>query len=524
MQKNILYTTLARFLTTATFIFLTVPYLIFFYGWLHWWLAILMTILCLLPMLWEWRRPGATSTPEQGQEKTTIRVWQIAIVGGVALLLTLISGIGGWGWQNVDWEKHNTLLRDLIEQPWPVTYQLDTVPLPLVYYFAYYLPAALIGKAFGWVAANHTLLIESWLGFSLTLLWVIILIKRSWWKATLLIAWFAGMDVFGYLLTAPVAPMLLGEAISIYDFEWWSIAWTYLSFNRVLFWIPNQGLIGWLATALILREIFDHERKYTFWYLGLTTLWSPFITIGLLPLVLVDWISEPHTLPGWITEYGVPNLCGVLLGGLIGLMYLSKFYPLPPEVSGEITSGFIFSLAEGDVGLIVGLIVLLALFWLLECGLYGILTGKILNPDDRQSRFILWIGLIFLATLPLYQYGYYNDLLQKASIPALFALAILVGRAVLSSGRRPGAHLALTFLLAIGFMTAFINIGLQVDGIRRNGALWHLPSATEVSTLWKLAEKEQENAFEIEGQEYTSFISQYIGSSEAPFFQWFVRQ
>jgi hypothetical protein len=435
----------------------------------------------------------------------------------------LISGIGGWGWQNVDWEKHNTLLMDLIEQPWPVSYQLDTVPLPLVYYFAYYLPAAWIGKAFGWVAANHALLIESWLGLSLTLLWSVVLIKGSWWKAVLLIACFAGMDVLGYLLTAPVAPMLLGEAISIYDFEWWSIAWTYLSFNRVLFWIPNQGLIGWLATALILKEIFDRERKYTIWYLGLTTLWSPFITVGLLPIVVADWASEPHTLPAWIRKYGVPNFCGVLLGGLIGFMYLAKFYPLPAEVSGEITSGFIFALAGDSLELIAGLLVLLVLFWLLECGLYGILAGKLLEPDDGRSRLLLGIGLIFLAALPLYQYGYYNDLLQKASIPALFALAILVGRAVLNNGRRRRAHLVLTVRLAIGFVTAFINIGIQAEGIIRNRALWYLPTAGEVSTLWELAEKEQENAFEIEGQEYTSFISQYIGSSEAPFFRWFVR-
>lgn len=520
MDKNIPYTTLIRFLTTATFIFLTAPYLIFFYGWLYWWLAVPMTVICLLPIILDWRRPYA---PEQGQEKIIIRGWQIAIVCGVALLLVLISGIGGWGWQNVDWDKHNTLLRDLVEQPWPVTYQLDAIPLPLVYYFAYYLPAAWIGKAFGWVAANHALLIESWLGLSLTLLWGVVLIKGSWWKAVLLVACFAGMDVLGYLLTAPVAPMLLGEAISIYDFEWWSIAWTYLSFNRVLFWTPSQGLIGWLATALILREMFNHERKYTLWYLGLTMFWSPFITIGLLPLILADWVSEPQ-LPGWVRKYGLPNLCGVLLGGLIAFMYLSKLYPLPPQVSGEITSNFIFSLAGGDVELIAGLIVLLVLFWSLECGLYGILAGKILNPDDRRSRLILWIGLIFLALLPLYQYGYYNDLLQKASIPTLFALAIVVGRAVLGDGKRRGIQLALTVLLAIGFLTAFINIGHQFEGIRRNRALWNLPSSGEVSTFWELAEKEQENAFEIEGQKYTSFISQYIGSSEAPFFQWFVRQ
>ena len=523
MDKNISYTVLIRYLTRATFIFLAAPYVILFYGWLHWWLAIPMTVICLLPILWDWRRADETSSPVQGQEKITITLWQIVIVCAAALLFVLISGIGGWGWQNADWDKHNTLLRDLIEQPWPVIYQLDAVDLPLVYYFAYYLPAALIGKAFGWVAANHALLIESWLGLSLTFLWGFALIKHSWWKAVVLVGCFAGMDILGYMLTAPVAPMLLGEAISIYDFEWWSIAWNYPSFNRVFFWIPNQGLAGWLATALILKEMFNRERKYTLWYLGLTTFWSPFITFGLLPLVIADWVSEPHTLYDWIRKYSLPNLCGVLLGSLIGFMYLAKFYPLPPQVSGKIVSGFIFALAR-DSSEVIAVLILLVLFWLLECGLYGILARKLLDQDDRQSRLLLTIGLVYLAILPFYQYGYYNDLVQKASIPALFALAIIVGRAVLSDSKRRGIQLVLTVLLAIGFVTSFINIGIQFEGIIKNGALWQLPSSGEVSTLWQLQKKEQENAFKIEGQEYTSFISQYIGSSEAPFFQWFVQQ
>jgi len=147
-----------------------------------------------------------------------------------------------------------------------------------------------------------------------------------------------------------------------------------------------------------------------------------------------------------------------------------------------------------------------------------------LDQDDRQSRLILAIGLVYLAILPFYQYGYYNDLVQKASIPALFALAIIVGRAVLSDSQRRGIQLVLTVLLVIGFVTSFINIGIQFEGIIKNGALWQLPSSGEVSTLWQLQKKEQENAFKIEGQEYTSFISQYIGSGEAPFFQWFVQQ
>lgn len=524
MDRKISAAVLKKYLTLTTHLFLVVPFLIYFFGWLHWWLAVPMTVICLLPLVWEWKRSNDISIPAHEQESaTTISGWQIIIVCGMTLVPVLISGIGGWGFQNVDWEKHNMILRDLVEQPWPVMYQYDGIQLPLVYYFAYYLPAALIGKAFGWIAANYALLIESWLGLSLVTLWGVTLIKHSWWKAALFIIFFAGMDVLGFALMAPAVQAFAGETLSIYDFEWWSIGWNYFSFSRVLFWTPNQGLVGWLAAALILNELFKQERKYTLWYLGLTTFWSPFITVGLIPFALADWASEPRTLPIWIRKYGLPNLCGVLLGGLIGFMYLSKFHPLPPEISGKIVSFFFFSLARNSSEVVLG-VILLILFWLLEFGLYGILTWRLLDKNDRQSRTILATVLIVLAVLPFYQYGYYNDLVQKASIPALFALAIIIGRVVLSEGTMRGNKLALTIFLVIGFMTASVNIGIQVEGIIKNGDLWHLPSSGEVSTLWQLQKKEEENDLKIEGLEYNSFVSQYVGSNEAAYFQWFVRK
>jgi hypothetical protein len=522
MEKDISYPVFLKYLTRSTFIFLVVPYLIFFYGWLYWWVAIPMTVICLYPIFWDWKQPYGTS--DQGGEKNAITLQQIAIVCGGALFLVLISGIGGWGYQNTDWEKHNILLRDLVEQPWPLIYQFGTFHLPFDYYFAYYLPAALVGKMFGWISANHALMVESWIGLSLALLWGFALIKQSWWKAALIVGCFAGLDVIGFLLTMPIAPMLLGKPMNIYSLEWWSIAWNYPSFNRVLFWMPNQGLIGWLATSLILNEIFNRERKYTIWYLALTTFWSPFVTVGLIPLVMANWIAERDTFYAWIRKYGLPNLCGVLLGGLIGFMYIAKFYPLPPQVSGKILSDFIFVLASGDKQIIEGLVILLILFWLLECGLYGILTWKLLDKDDKQSRLILAVGLVILAMLPFYQYGYYNDLLHKASIPSLFALSIILGRTVLAKNVKRRTQLALTILLCIGFLTAFINIGIQFDGMIKNGAVWHLPAASEVDTLLQLQEKEKARAFKIEGFEFTSFVSQYIGSGDAPFFQWFVRK
>jgi hypothetical protein len=109
MNNTVPYTVLIKYLTRATYIFLVAPYLIFFSGWLHWWLAIPMIVVCLLPILWDWRQSSEASISTQDLGKSTITLWQIVVVCSVAFLFVLISGIGGWGWQNADWEKHNTL-------------------------------------------------------------------------------------------------------------------------------------------------------------------------------------------------------------------------------------------------------------------------------------------------------------------------------------------------------------------------------------------------------------------------------
>jgi hypothetical protein len=43
------------------------------------------------------------------------------------------------------WLKHNAVLEDLIEQPWPIVYQFEGRDVPLVYYVASFAVAARMG-------------------------------------------------------------------------------------------------------------------------------------------------------------------------------------------------------------------------------------------------------------------------------------------------------------------------------------------------------------------------------------------
>jgi len=65
----------------------------------------------------------------------------------------------------------NSLLRDLIEKDWPLRFGTVDSQTYVVYYTGYYLPAAVIGKALGWSAANYFMLFWTLLGVGLAFSW-----------------------------------------------------------------------------------------------------------------------------------------------------------------------------------------------------------------------------------------------------------------------------------------------------------------------------------------------------------------
>jgi len=288
---------LARYLIPSSLFYLALPYLIFFGGWLKWHLALL------------WYRSRRTAAallhsrdrPDgRGRTRTTtwIRVQYTSCHPGALdqRLVLGVSGIGGYGYQDTDWLKHNAILKDLIERPWPVVYRLGGQAAPLVYYIAYYLPAALLGKLGGWLLANQVLLVWSWIGLVLAMLWFITLNRRAAFTVILLFVIFSGLDVIGEVfvrsIVAPIRPEV--RAILSWDhIEQWSIGWQYSSNTTLLFWVPHQALAGWIASGVLMYAIlYFPQRKYSLFYFSLTALWSPFVTIGLIPYLLAEFLLE----------------------------------------------------------------------------------------------------------------------------------------------------------------------------------------------------------------------------------------
>ena len=122
-------------LRSLSLIYIALPNLIFLLGWL-WWpygLALGMA-LCAGVLL-------AIQAGPVNLRPSRVRHWPLYVFLGVLLFGWLsLSGIGGFGFQNSDWLYRNTVLRALVELPWPTVVSIGHTDRLLVSYIAYYLP------------------------------------------------------------------------------------------------------------------------------------------------------------------------------------------------------------------------------------------------------------------------------------------------------------------------------------------------------------------------------------------------
>lgn len=499
---------LSRTLFVLSLAYLALPILIFCAGWLTpvWAVVAIAALAAALfgASRWVGRAARGEAPGEEAAQVTPLVLVVYALVCGLWLYL---AGVGGYGFQDSDWIKHEALLKDLIREPWPVLYQVYGVSTALVYYLAYYLPAALIGKWGGWDAANLALFGWTWLGLMLAVLWFGLLIRSLSLRALLLFVIFAGLDAIGYLLTGPP------EWLQLRHLEGWStLNLQYSAVASSLFWAPQHALPGWIGAGLMLYLLEGRGVGLTLLPPALTALWSPFVALGLLPFTVAGFFSAEG---GWRTRIrqagALPNVGALVMCGVIGLFYAAKLLPLAPFLVSETPQGLILAGAPG--GWLAGFDAL-AVFALLEFGLYAALALAILRttPDwARPERVIFWTMVATLCALMIYRYGINNDLAMRASIPALFVLAVLVGRALLAEQGSRRLRWALGVVLVIGALTPFYEFARHIVPFWQPDAPWTAKATEKREGIVELFLDDSER------------LAQYTGSIQAPFFRYLAK-
>jgi hypothetical protein len=439
-------------------LYLTLPFLLFLFGWVRLTIAIPLAAI-LLFALYKLLFTNSQS-PAFHSPLSTVIIFLL-----LSAFWVFLSGIGGYAFQNWDHNWRNVVLRDLINFDWPIYYaQPESGPVKmLVYYVGFWLPSAWIGKLFGWQAANLALFIWSLIGVLLVTYHLAYALKTSAIKATLLLIFFSGLDFLGALFFAQDYPTLLPP---ITHLETWAGSLQYSSFTTQLFWVFNQAIPAWLIISVIARRaIFptkqspvdgkiasgiEQERPRTSSPQGndirseLILLWSlcfffaPLASVGLLPYVLIELFKQTNFKSPFKNLYWEQLLAAIIIFLLSALFFTANtaaqsrgFQSLPLE------KFLTFFLLEGGI------------LWLL------------LAPSKyRDARWI--VTGILMVVIPFIQLGSDRDFVMRASIAPLFYLMLMTGETIFNKTSPRLLLITCYLLLLIGFLTPLYEINRSI--------------------------------------------------------------
>ncbi|MBL8080202.1 MAG: hypothetical protein JNM55_19690 [Anaerolineales bacterium] len=427
-----------HWLHRITWLYLTLPFIIFCLGWLRLTIAIPITVVIIFTL---WRL--LKLDPSIENKLPVNQVFYMLMITG---LWVFLSGVGGYTFQNWDHNWRNAVLRDLISYDWPVFYSTpEKGPITmLVYYVGYWLPAALAGKLLGWQFANFILFLWTWLGVLLVTLHISLKLKVSAIKISLLLILFSGMDEVGTLLFAKEYPTLWPP---ITHLEIWSGSLQYSSLTTQLFWVFNQAIPAWLCCALILESnslLFEQQRQSSRSFSRKILLWSlcfffaPLASIGLFPYLVIAWFKQAD----FKSPFKNLRIDLLLSSGIIFL--ISYLF-------------FSSNSAAGQRGLQSIPFTDFLAFFLLEGGILWLLLAPF------KWRDISWITTgVLLLTLPFIQIGNGRDFVMRASIAPLFYVMVMTGEIIFQNNTSRFYRFAIAVILVLGALTPLYEINRSI--------------------------------------------------------------
>ena len=447
-------------LNALTAFYLVIPLLFFAYGWLKWPIN-LISILFILYIIIYTAKDIKDTIAFLWENRRTFIFFRYLVSWGVLAASVLVvwislSGIGGLGFQNDDYRAKNALLNDLINQPFPLTATISGVETKIVYYYNYYLPAVIIGKAWGWIAANIFIVLWSFIGISIAFIWFYIISQVSLKKGkahrllllVLIFCLAGGLDIIG-------AYVLKGMSFSwSRHIEFWAEYFQYSSNTTLVYWVPQHAIPAWLLTGMLVSSIYKSgDLKYVGISVVASILWSPFAVVGIIPYLLLlvffyTFFPERRRFLFPPTTF-MFNIIAFWLG-IISALYIGS-----NKFSFPIT--FIWNVIEGKRHLIASLLK----FWFVEFGFLAFIIAiyffmrffayKKVNSDNKKTvpLFRSWfsaldeyfnikpaqfsiftLSLFILIILPFLKMGLFNDIVMRSSIPALFILWATVSKII----------------------------------------------------------------------------------------------
>lgn len=405
-----------KWVAVTAYAILIVPILLFFIGWLKWYLAILFSVILLFGAYWVIKK-------DYLRNKDNIEM-PVGILIGALIAFSLwifISGSCYTSVPGVDIVWRNTSLKDLVNYDWPVYYPEKNGYL--CFYFLFWMVPALIGKIFGMNAAWIAL--GAW--FLLILITVFLLISyffKDYRKSSLkiiivfMIMW-SGINILGMFLVSKLGlePLSVGWNLNEHYCDYFWVDGEAFNFyyrsNEDFFTECYNQLPIWIVTPLMLQN----RKIHNYAFLGLILFpFSPWGTAGIALMMAADavYYIRKRSFKSFIKEaFSIPNLCAIF-------SVFAVFMPFISQAGGFVGEGNglrLLPINKMTFQMWLGTII----FWLCEFGIYYIFTWKKYKKDHLFKAMLL-----FLAIIPFFHIGPKGgrDVCLDVPLPELYALMI----------------------------------------------------------------------------------------------------
>ena len=460
--------------------FLVIPVIVFCLGYLRWYIGIpFATCFAAFSVyaVYDCTKQGGGRTSLASNTKDLVIPIKYLIGYALfAVFLAYFSGVGEFIYSLQDHAIRRATLSDLISYKWPVIYDYSTQTNPeviqiigktsgktaLMYYFTYWMPAALAGKIFGRTAADIFLMLWTAMGIFLTLLGMVKINGRACVTQPIFFMFFGGLDVIPTLVYSATGYPLWTSI------EGWVPNMAYYCNLSEIANVYHQCIPCFLITVLVMLSVNTRTFGLTG---GLLFAYSPFGVFGLFPVIGTAVFRKEmrQDVKGTLKDlFTVVNI----VSPVMLLLVFGSFYTGNSQAIGK--SGFTWEFYDS-----VGLFIICYLCFIL---IEVFPVSAILFNHFKKNVFYK-CAAICLTLIPLYMMTWVNDFAMRASMPSRFIMCIflaglfkdlydedaerLIRKAKMGKKKFIGLiFIILTMILMIfpGFVNAYLIAGSELTG------------------------------------------------------------
>ena len=405
-------------------VYLVLPIVILFFGWLRPVIAIPASILLIGALVWSVRdcTKDCKTTQISNGLSIDVSIKYIVILAIAVFLLTIISDVGEYVWGTYDHAFRRAIYRDMVNKSWPIVYDLKEQTNPVInailpdevvgfsYYFAFWTVSAIIGKLFGFAIGNFCVVLWAVIGIFLTMIGMVFVINKASYAIIYAYIFFSGLDILPYFYFQTNGTQ-----------EWmWLEGYTrhivYISNINNLFNVFNQCIPCWLIVVLLMLT----KNNRSIGLIGaLTFAYSPWATIGMVPLAIYFLVRKE--VMDKEKKINIKNILhplnivpAVLMLAIFAPMYMANSNAT--SVSGPTIRfyGSIGAFAGGYIfAVLVELVPIAILLW-----------------KDYKRNPLFWVTMGTLLVMPFYKISGQNDFTMRGSMPEFFVFTIMLASVI----------------------------------------------------------------------------------------------